>query len=175
MLLIIIISILASCNLSKVNNHANTDSDKVTDNKDQPIKLEADNKKTTDNIILNNYDYSYIPQNLKFNKHGPIDEKNSRFNPSTGDVLYIASNIYPPFKQEKNNPNDYNFLGEDVDKIEYKYDETEKFLYLRNIYTQEMFLVDQIEPNNEKDYTFNFTKDNQIEINGKILSTHLII
>lgn len=148
---------------------------------DYSMDFSDDNKTFFIHYSINNLSDIFLKINLDnkeshiyfFNDHGTHNDKNHKFNPNTGDVLYIASNIYPPFKQEKNNPNNYDFLEEDTDKIEYKYDETEKFLYLRNIYTQEMFVVDKIEPNNEKDYTFNFTKDNQIEINGEIINKYI--
>ena len=104
-----------------------------------------------------------------FNDHGTYNDKNFKFNPNTGDVLYAAGNIYPPYRHEENNLNDYDFLWTDSNKIEHKYDETEKFIYLRNIYTQEMFLVDKVENTNQNNYTYNFTKDDKVEINGKIV------
>jgi|GEM_PF-1903413 len=163
-ILIIIVLTLTSCTLSKDNNKIeNVDNSQIIDN-----NLISNNNKTNDETS-DKLDNNSSTQKYTFDKHGPIDDKSSKFNPNTGDVLYIASNIYPPYKQEENNPNDYDFLSGDPKKIEHKYDETEKFLYLRNIYTQEMFLIDKIDPNNEQNYTYDFTKDNQIEINGEII------
>ena len=44
-----------------------------------------------------------------------------------------------------------------------------KYLYLRNIYTNNMYVIGKINANKIDKYTYDFNKDNQIVINGKTL------
>lgn len=145
----------------------------IKENNELTIEEILDNKTPDNSETSNTVENSLLPQNLKFDKHGPVEEKSVKFNSNTGDVLYVASNIYPPYKQEENNPNDYDFLSEGYGKIEQKYDETEKFLYLRNTYTNEMYLVEKLDPNINQSYSYNFTKDNKIVINDKIIENNI--
>lgn len=105
-----------------------------------------------------------------FDKHGYYGDESFKFNTDTGDVLYVSSYIYPEHRHPENDMSEYDFLESAYNKIEYKYDDKDKFLYLRNIYTQEMFVVDKLESSNQSEYDYNFTKDNKIEINGKIIT-----
>lgn len=166
-IVIVVIINMASCNQSESNKKlANVENEATNINNGETDNVDNETMSDTLDNDLNDL-------NIKFDNHGPKDENSIRFNPNTGDVLYIASNIYPPYRHEKNDLNDYDFLGGKTlgsNKIEHEYDETEKFLYLRNIYTQEMFLVDKIKSSNEENYSYNFTKDGQVEINGNIVT-----
>ena len=85
-----------------------------------------------------------------FQRNGFYDDENYKFNPNTGDVLYVSGLIDSKGNQVKNNSKD-------------------KYLYLRNIYTNNMYMIGKISANKIDKYTYDFNEDNQIVINGKTL------
>ncbi len=90
-----------------------------------------------------------------FHKNGFYDNKNYKFNPNTGDVLYLAGLIDSEGNQDNNSK--------------------DKYLYLRNIYTNDMYMIGKINTNKIDNYTFDFNEDNQIVINGKVLKRDIKI
>lgn len=151
-------------NYSKANKHIDS------------FEFSDDNKVFLTNYSIDNLSNIFLKIDLLkaqsyiylFHDHGTYNDKNYKFNLNTGDVLYVADSMYP-YKSGVSDTNENILPWINHDENEQKNAEAEKFLYLRNIYTQEMFVVDKLQASNQDNYTYNFTKDDEIEINGEIV------
>lgn len=95
--------------------------------------------------------FHQLGNGYSFQRNGFYNDENYKFNPNTGDVLYMSGLIDSKGNQVENNSKN-------------------KYLYLRNIYTNNMYMIGKISANKIDKYTYDFNEENQIVINGKILN-----
>ncbi|QSX05766.1 hypothetical protein JYG23_14045 [Sedimentibacter sp. zth1] len=102
-----------------------------------------------------------------FEQCGFYGKENYKFDSESGNVLYVTSNAYPNYDQYENDDNDFNFLTYSNNRIPHVYDNYDKYLYLRNIYTGQMYKIDKIDTNKNNEYYYSFLNDGRIEYYNK--------